>query len=246
MENQFSVETKGNWPDHYTDPKNHIIRVQTALSNTAARLWDVVEKSLDPSGRPRDAVAQRVVAAVTQIQDVETEAVASWQQGHFQRLTVDERLKTGAKWATAAKRAITEAAKGIESLPGDSRSLRPQVLGVLVAQETRLDSLLEEQRERAKLMFRPVQTQPGPKPERTAEPAVQAQTQSGIYRGPILEATDSVLVQRISSAMIVMHKKELLSRNVELGESVSIRYSGGTGSVSQLNERGRGLTSLER
>ena len=157
---------------------------------------------------------------MTQIQDVETEAVASWQQGHFQRLTLDERLKAGEKWATAAKRAITEAAKGIESLPGDSRSLRPQVLGVLVAQETRLDSLLEEQRERAKLMFRPVQTQPGPKPERPTEPAVQAQTQSGIYRGPILEATDSVLVQRISSAMIVMHKKELLNRNVEL-EKVS-------------------------
>jgi antirestriction protein ArdC len=69
--------------------------------------------------------------------------------------------------------------------------------------------------------------------------ALAAQTESGSYRGPIIGETDQFVVQRQSSRFSVAHPKELLDRQPEVGESVSVSYSGLRGSVREHRERSR-------
>ena len=69
--------------------------------------------------------------------------------------------------------------------------------------------------------------------------ALAAQTESGTYRGKIIGETEQFVVQRQSSRFSVAHPKELLDRQPETGESVSISYSGLRGLVREYRERSR-------
>jgi antirestriction protein ArdC len=69
--------------------------------------------------------------------------------------------------------------------------------------------------------------------------ALSAQTETGAYRGPIIGETDRFVVQRQSSRFSVAHPKELLDRKPEVGESVSVTYSGSAGAVREYHERSR-------
>jgi antirestriction protein ArdC len=69
--------------------------------------------------------------------------------------------------------------------------------------------------------------------------ALAAQTESGAYRGAIIGETDQFVIQRQSSRFSVAHPKDLLDRQPEVGESVSINYSGLGGSVREYRERSR-------
>ena len=69
--------------------------------------------------------------------------------------------------------------------------------------------------------------------------ALAAQTESGAYRGPIIGETDQFVVQRQSSRFSIAHPRSLLDREPEVGENVSISYSGSRGSVRESRERSR-------
>jgi antirestriction protein ArdC len=69
--------------------------------------------------------------------------------------------------------------------------------------------------------------------------ALAAQTETGAYRGPIIGETDEFVLQRQSSRFSVAHPRELLDRQPQVGESVSINYSDSTGLVREYHERSR-------
>jgi antirestriction protein ArdC len=73
---------------------------------------------------------------------------------------------------------------------------------------------------------------------------VPALTDSGKYRGGIIGETDTLIIQRQTSHSAIAHPKELLDRQPGVGDTVSIIYSNGKGSVQQTHERprARGLT----
>jgi len=70
---------------------------------------------------------------------------------------------------------------------------------------------------------------------RTVPPAVD----SGIYRGEIIGVMEDHVVQRQASGTAVAHPKDLLSRQPETGENVSITYSNGKANVRSVRERSK-------
>ncbi len=69
--------------------------------------------------------------------------------------------------------------------------------------------------------------------------ALSAQTESGAYRGPVIGETDQFIIQRQSSRFSVAHPRDLLDRQPNIGENVSINYSEFKGSVREYRERSR-------
>jgi antirestriction protein ArdC len=66
---------------------------------------------------------------------------------------------------------------------------------------------------------------------------VEALVNAGTYRGLVLGETERYLVQRQSAGMAVLHQKELLDRQPQVGEVFSINYSNGRGVVREFRER---------
>ena len=69
--------------------------------------------------------------------------------------------------------------------------------------------------------------------------ALNAQTESGAYRGPVIGETDQFIIQRQSSRFSVAHPRELLDRQPNVGENVSINYSESKGLVREYHEKSR-------
>jgi hypothetical protein len=67
-----------------------------------------------------------------------------------------------------------------------------------------------------------------------------AETESGIYAGKIVAATDQSVIQQVTERASVAHPKENLDREPTIGEVVRIKYSNGKGSVRQFQERSKG------
>jgi len=62
---------------------------------------------------------------------------------------------------------------------------------------------------------------------------VEADTESGVYRGPVIGETEHSVLQRQSMRTAVLHPKQLLERQPKTGENVSIHYSNARGLVRQ-------------
>jgi len=69
---------------------------------------------------------------------------------------------------------------------------------------------------------------------------LDAQTESGSYRGPIIGETEHQLIQRQSARTGIAHPKDLLDRQPQMGESVRINYSDNKGVVREFRERAKG------
>jgi antirestriction protein ArdC len=61
-----------------------------------------------------------------------------------------------------------------------------------------------------------------------------ADTISGIYRGDIVGETGGLVIQRLNGQATVAHRKELLPRDLDIGENLSIAYSQGQVTLSAL------------
>ena len=68
---------------------------------------------------------------------------------------------------------------------------------------------------------------------------VDALVDGGTYRGLVVGETERYLVQRQSAGMAVLHQKELLDRQPQVGEAFSISYSNGTGIVREARDRSK-------
>jgi antirestriction protein ArdC len=66
-----------------------------------------------------------------------------------------------------------------------------------------------------------------------------AQTESGNYRGPIIGETEHQIIQRQSARTSIVHPKDLLDRQPQIGESVRINYSDSKGAVREFRERAK-------
>lgn len=74
----------------------------------------------------------------------------------------------------------------------------------------------------------------------------EAHTDSGVYRGEVVEVTQGHVVQQIGQALI-LHDKDRLSRTPPVGDSVIVQYSNGRGAVKDAPLRARTrLTELGR
>jgi hypothetical protein len=119
---------------------------------------------------------------------------------------------------------------------------------VIAAQQARLDGVLKEHQERQQLESsraihngqQNFELAKGLGTALSMGNPVPAEIQSGAYRGAIVEITNSSVVQRISTAMAVVHQKQRLDSVPRVGESASIRYSGGVAVVKALPEPERG------
>jgi antirestriction protein ArdC len=69
--------------------------------------------------------------------------------------------------------------------------------------------------------------------------SVDALVDAGTYRGVVLGETERYLVQRQSAGMAVLHQKDLLDRQPQVGEVFSINYSNGRGVVHEFRERAK-------
>lgn len=74
--------------------------------------------------------------------------------------------------------------------------------------------------------------------------SIEAQTDTGFYRGLIVGETPRHVVQSLPGQRLVAHKKDTLDRRPRSGENVTVRYSKGQGSVhnTQARSRSRGQT----
>lgn len=68
---------------------------------------------------------------------------------------------------------------------------------------------------------------------------VDALVDGGTYRGVIIGETERHLLQRQSAGMAVLHPKDLLDRQPQVGEFFAINYSNGRGSVREALDRGK-------
>jgi hypothetical protein len=70
-----------------------------------------------------------------------------------------------------------------------------------------------------------------------------AQIESGVYRGPIVAATQDLLLQRLSPGSVVVHHKDLFEqgRLPQLGANISINYSNGKATMRPVKERAKAL-----
>ncbi|MGI9072594.1 MAG: ArdC family protein [Bryobacteraceae bacterium] len=64
-----------------------------------------------------------------------------------------------------------------------------------------------------------------------------AQIESGNYRGSIIGITDHYIIQRQSASAAVVHPKDLLDKQPEIGQTVRINYSNDRGSVREFRNR---------
>lgn len=62
---------------------------------------------------------------------------------------------------------------------------------------------------------------------------------AGTYRGLVLGETERYLIQRQSAGMAVLHQKDSLDRQPQVGEAFSINYSNGRGVVREFRERAK-------
>jgi len=69
--------------------------------------------------------------------------------------------------------------------------------------------------------------------------SVDALVDAGTYRGVVLGETERYLVQRQSAGMAVLHQKDLLDRQPQVGEVFSINYSNGRGVIHEFRERAK-------
>jgi antirestriction protein ArdC len=68
---------------------------------------------------------------------------------------------------------------------------------------------------------------------------VDAVVDGGTYRGVIIGETERHLLQRQSAGLAVLHPKELLDRQLQVGEVFAINYSNGRGMVRDAHDRGK-------
>jgi len=102
---------------------------------------------------------------------------------------------------------------------------------VRTVNESRLEGMLEAAFERSEeLLLSSIQ------------PAL---ADSGVYSGTVLWESRELLLQRVSSAMTILHAKGMLNDIPEVGKSVRIAYSNGLGTVQEI-VRERNSRELER
>ncbi len=68
---------------------------------------------------------------------------------------------------------------------------------------------------------------------------VEALVDAGTYRGLVVGETERYLIQRQSAGMTVVHQKDLLDRQPQVGEAFSINYSNGRGVVREFRDRAK-------
>jgi hypothetical protein len=69
--------------------------------------------------------------------------------------------------------------------------------------------------------------------------ALPAQTENGSYRGPIIGETQHYVIQRQSAHTGILHPRDLLDRQPQIGENVRINYSDSKGVVRESRERAK-------
>jgi hypothetical protein len=227
--------------DHYTRPYDHIMRIDTTLSNTAARLFDAAEMNVGRDHQPRDVGTEHLLKAASSINKLHDEAVCAWAHGAFKDLSVTERLKTGTDLLQAAKNTLSEFETYINKTPGEYGFRHSGAFKVVAAQHARLDGVLEEHRERQQLEKASANIPPELQMSDAAQfpialaaiaaNARPAQVDSGTYQGTVLGVTDSLVLQQITSRTAILHQKQSLSVAPEAGQNASIVYSNGVGTV---------------
>src|SRR5438309_1951044 len=124
--------------DHYTRPYDHMMRIDTTLSNTAARLFDAVDMNVGRDHQPRDMGTEHLLKAASSINKLHAEAVRAWSQGAFKDLSVTERLKTGTDLLQSAKDILSECEDYINKTPSEYGLPHLGAFKVIAAQHARL------------------------------------------------------------------------------------------------------------
>ena len=68
----------------------------------------------------------------------------------------------------------------------------------------------------------------------------QVQTESGIYRGPVIGSTDTHVIQQLTPTLAVAHPKNLLPSIPNAGQPFQIQYSNNQAMLKALEPKGRG------